>query len=111
MIKTKDCGTRNSVKFFEKRWIMQIILELYNEEKREKGFNELKRKLHPITPKILSEKLDELEKEGLISKNINISTKFPRSEYYLTESGMDFVNMIIPVFEQWVLKWNFTDKS
>jgi DNA-binding HxlR family transcriptional regulator len=82
---------------------------LYKGEKKEKRFNELKRKLAYITPKIFSERLTELEEEGLIANKIDDSTNLPKSEYYLTESGMDFVK-IIQSIKLWGLKWKFQNE-
>ena len=57
-----------------------------------------------ITPKVLSVRLRELEKEGLISKKIDAS-KFPvKCEYSLTKSGIDFINIIQDI-KNWALKW------
>lgn len=93
-----------------KRWTIHILLELHKGEKKEKRFNELKRKLGYITPKILSERLTELENEGLIIKTIDESTNPPKSEYCLTESGMDFVG-IIKAIKSWGLKWKFQNEA
>ncbi|AKB25782.1 Transcriptional regulator, HxlR family [Methanosarcina sp. MTP4] len=93
-----------------KRWTIHILLELYKGEKKEKRFNELKRKLGTITPKTLSERLTELEQEGLIEKNLDNSTNPPKSEYFLTESGMDFIKIIMGI-KRWGLKWKFKNKE
>ncbi|MDD2613643.1 MAG: helix-turn-helix domain-containing protein [Methanosarcina sp.] len=106
----KDCTVYKTMNIIGKRWTIHILLELHKGEKKEKRFNELKRKLGNITPKILSERLMELEVEGLITKKVDDSTKPPRSEYCLTESGMDFVK-IIQAIKRWGLKWKFQDEE
>ncbi len=93
-----------------KRWTIHILLELYKGEKKEKGFNELKRKLGGITPKILSTRLIELESEGLIVKESDNSTVPCRSEYFLTESGEDFIQVIQGI-KKWGTKWRFKDSE
>lgn len=106
----KDCTVYKTMNIIGKRWTIHILLELYKGEKKGKRFNELKRKLGCITPKILSERLTELEVEGLIGKNVDDSSNPPKSEYYLTESGKDFVK-IIQAIKKWGLKWKFQNKE
>src|SRR5271157_5622131 len=59
----KDCTVYKTMNIIGKRWTIHILLELHKGEEKEKRFNELKRKLGYITPKILSERLTELEHE------------------------------------------------
>ncbi len=106
----KDCTVYKTMNIIGKRWTIHILLELHKGEKKEKRFNELKRKLVYITPKILSERLTELEEEGLIANKIDDSTNLPKSEYYLTESGVDFVK-IIQAIKLWGLKWKFQNED
>ncbi len=106
----KDCTVYKTMNIVGKRWTIHILLELYKGENKEKRFNELKRKLGNITPKTLSERLTELEKEGLIGKNLDNSTNPPKSEYFLTESGMDFIKIIMGI-KKWGLKWKFKNKE
>lgn len=54
-----------------------------------KGFNALLKEIPKITPRTLSLRLKELEKGGLISKNIAVGAKI-RIEYRLTEKGEKF---------------------
>jgi len=59
-----------------------------------------------ITPKVLSLRLKELEKEGLINKRIDASSFPVKCEYSLTKSGLDFVGIIKDI-KKWSLKWKF----
>ena len=60
--------------------------------------------MEDITPKVLSARLRELEKEGLITRRVDAS-KFPvKTEYALTDSGMDFIPIIRQI-KTWALKW------
>jgi len=57
-----------------------------------------------LTPKVLSERLKELEEEGIIIPRVN-TTAFPvRNEYTLTESGLGIIEIIRDI-ERWALKW------
>ncbi|MFH5187375.1 winged helix-turn-helix transcriptional regulator [Paenibacillus sp. TAB 01] len=53
-----------------------------------KTFNEIKQGLLTISANILSERLRQLEEDGLIVSNL-YSSHPPRYEYELTESGRD----------------------
>ena len=101
-----DCTIFKTLDIVGKKWSLLILLELYRGEAKDKRFNELKRGLKGITPKILSLRLSELEDQGLIEKNID-NTKVPiKCEYSLTESGEDFI-YIIQEIKNWGLKWKF----
>lgn len=106
----KKCTVYQTMNIVGKRWTIHILLELYKGEKKEKGFNELKRKLGGITPKILSARLVELESEGLIVKQTDNSTVPGRSEYFLTESGEDFIHVIQEI-KRWGTKWKFRNSE
>lgn len=93
-----------TVKYLTRKWTFLIILELYKGQKYTRRFSELKEALEEITPKILSERLKELEEEGIITKKID-ATSFPvKCEYTLTESGLDLINIIKDI-KTWALKW------
>ena|SRR3989338_98468 len=99
----QDCTIYKTANFIGKRWTLLILLELYKGPKL-KRYSEIKAGLKEITPKILSARLKELEKEGLITKKIDAS-QFPvKCEYALTKSGEDFIK-IIQDMKKWALKW------
>ena len=87
----KNCVLYKTVNIVGKRWTIHILLELYKGEKKEKGFNELKRRLGGVTPRILSARLIELE-------------------YYLTESGEEFIKVIQEI-KKWGSKWKFSNNE
>jgi DNA-binding HxlR family transcriptional regulator len=100
----QDCTIYKTANFIGKRWTMLILLELYKGESKWKRYSEIKRSMEEITPKILSQRLKELEKEGLITKKIDAS-EFPvKCEYSLTNSGDAFVKIIQDI-KKWALKW------
>jgi DNA-binding HxlR family transcriptional regulator len=102
----KDCTIYRTVGFISKRWSLLILLALHRNKKR---YTEIKKELRTITPKMLSQRLKELEAENLISKKID-TNKFPvKCEYALTESGEDFINIIMDI-KQWALKWKLKNK-
>jgi DNA-binding HxlR family transcriptional regulator len=100
----EGCTVNRTVKYISRKWTLLILLELYKGECHKRRFSELKNSLEGITQKVLSLRLKELEREGLI-ENIVDSRSFPiKSEYTLTESGLEIIN-IIKDMKQWALKW------
>ena len=98
------CTVNLTVKYLTKKWTLLIILELYKGEDYTRRFSELKDALTEITPKILSERLKELEEEGIVTKKVDASSFPVRCDYTLTESGIDLVNVIRDI-KRWALKW------
>ncbi|MFH0874897.1 MAG: helix-turn-helix domain-containing protein [archaeon] len=106
----KNCTIFKTASFIGKRWTLLILLELYKGQSKWKRYSDLKKKIEDITPKILSLRLRELEKEKMITKKID-ATNFPiKCEYSLTKSGEEFIN-IIKQMKSWALKWNINHKN
>jgi DNA-binding HxlR family transcriptional regulator len=100
----ESCTVNLTVKYLTKKWTLLIILELYKGEKHTRRFSELRDSLGEITQKILSERLKELEEEGIVTKKVD-ATIFPvKSEYTLTTSGLELVEIIRGI-KMWALKW------
>lgn len=82
-----------------KRWTTLILYQLLEGPQR---FNEIESAL-PVSGRLLSERLKELEKEGLVERKV-----FPevpiRVEYSLTEKGMALKGAIREV-EKWSQTW------
>lgn len=98
------CTVNQTVKYLTKKWTLLIILELYKGDNYTLRFSELKDALADITPKILSERLKELEEEGIVLKTVD-ATSFPvRCDYTLTESGLELID-IIKAIKTWALTW------
>jgi len=87
-----------------KKWTLCILHELYKGQMCGKRFNELKDHLEDITPKTLSARLKELEKEEMITKTVD-STSFPvKCEYSLTKKGEELIE-VIQMLKIWGNKW------
>ena len=100
----ETCTVNLTVKYLTKKWTLLVILELYKGANYTRRFSDLKDALHGITQKVLSERLRELETEGIVKKSVD-ATSFPvKSEYTLTESGLELVNVIRGI-KMWALKW------
>ena len=85
-----------------------MLDSLYKGDKHTRRFSELKNCLDGITQKVLSARLKELNKEGLIENRVD-DRSFPvKSEYVLTESGLEIID-IVKDMKRWALKWKITN--
>src|ERR671926_1485353 len=97
----EGCEIANIWEVLGRRWSLLIIKNLCN--KKVIRFNELKRALSGISSTVLSERLLELEREGLVSKKIYPEVP-PRVEYSLTPQAKE-LEAIIKELARWALKW------
>lgn len=97
------CPVEGVLSIVSKKWAICIV-SLLGKKGRGYRFNELKRKLDGISPKVLSERLKELKSEGLINRKVEESVP-PKVEYKLTKEGMELHNSIRPLVK-WVKKVN-----
>ncbi|MFF3102809.1 winged helix-turn-helix transcriptional regulator [Viridibacillus arvi] len=88
-----------SMDLIGKRWMGLILYQLLEGPQR---FNEIESSM-PISGRLLSERLKELEKEGLVERHVY--TEVPvRVEYTLTEKGQGLKDAINEI-ENWSKKW------
>ena len=99
-----QCTVNLTVKYLTKKWTLLIILELFKGDNYTRRFSELRRSLPEITPKILSERLQELEAEGIITNTVDASVIPVRSEYTLTPAGIELME-IVKAIKYWALTW------
>jgi DNA-binding HxlR family transcriptional regulator len=98
----EKCGILNIWDVLGRRWSLLILKNLSS--KNLVRFNELKRSLKDISNTVLSDRLSELEKEGLITKK-NISRNTPlKVEYRLTTKAKD-LEPILQSLDRWCEKW------
>ena len=79
----KDCGIEKTMKIIGRKWTVLILRDIFDDKKR---FGELLSSLEGISPKTLSLRLKDLEKNKLISKKIYKEIPL-HVEYSLTEKG------------------------
>lgn len=98
-----SCTVYKTMEYLSKRWAILILHELYkgNEWKR---FSEIQRSMKEVTPKILTERLRELESEGLIEKRVDTSVVPIKSEYRLTPASIELMQ-VVHQLKMWALKW------
>ena len=88
---SKDCPARLFFERLAERWILLIIGQLRDEQP--KRFSELKRQVQGISQKVLSQKLKQLERDGLISRKV-FATMPITVEYQLTDLGIGFAQTV-----------------
>lgn len=90
---TIRCPINNTFKIMGKKFTVLILRNMmYLNQTR---FNKLLDSIEEINAKILSTRLKEMEKDGLIERKIYHESPI-RIEYYMTEKGM----ALAPVLEQ-----------
>ncbi len=91
-IETVDGCIKSCLAVLGNKWTALILRDLSGGPRR---FTELQRSLSNISPRSLSQRLDDLEMHQIIIKK-QFAEAPPRVEYTLTEKGRDF----IPVLKQ-----------
>ena len=72
-------------------------------------FSDLQIRIANITPKVLTERLKELEREELIGHRMDASEVPIKSEYRLTPAGSELTDIILEI-KMWALKWKINNK-
>lgn len=98
---TQGCEIASVWEVLGKRWSLLILKNFC--EKEVIRFNELKRALTGISSTVLSDRLLELEREGLISKKIYPEIP-PRVEYRITSQARE-LESILRELGKWVSRW------
>ena len=86
------CGVTFAMTLLTGRWKINVLWMLKNGVNR---YGLMKSKIAGISEKMLTQRLKELEDEGLIIRN-DFKTIPPRVEYSLTEAGL----LLAPILEQ-----------
>lgn len=95
-----DYSIRKALNVLGGKWTFLIIGKLFEGTKR---FGELRKSLDGISPKTLSERLKELERNGLVTRTA-YPTVPPTVEYTLTIKGKSLKNIIREI-ELWGAQW------
>ena len=84
-----------------KKWNGLIVFSLMDGPKK---FNEMEKFINGISPRMLTERLKELELDEIVIKRVYPTTPV-RIEYELSEKGIDLSNTYDAIGE-WAEKWN-----
>lgn len=85
------CGVARGLDAVGERWSMLVVRELVFSPKR---FNDLRRGLGGVSPNVLSQRLSELERDGIVQRRV-AGPPVGAAVYELTDSGRD----LVPVLE------------
>jgi DNA-binding HxlR family transcriptional regulator len=104
---SNKCEVANIWEVLGKRWSLLILKNLSTKEVIR--FNELKKVLSGISSTVLSERLLELEREGLVSKKIYPEIP-PKVEYSLTRRAKE-LEVILKELGRWVNRWKAPEEA
>jgi len=106
-MKGEKCEVIDIWQILGKRWSLHILKNLSTNENVR--FNGLKRLIPDISSTVLSQRLLELEREGLITKKIYSEIPI-RVEYSLTPRSKE-LETILQQLSNWIAKWNAHEKK
>ncbi len=104
-VAVESCPVFIASNILGKRWTILILQSLMRESARlGLRFNQLQKDLEWISPKVLTERLRELETEGILDRNVDASTIPPKVSYKLTIKGQD-LRGVLTLMQQWGSKY------
>jgi DNA-binding HxlR family transcriptional regulator len=87
----KSCPIETTFKIIGKKWAILIIREMFRGTAQ---FNRFLENIEGITPKVLTERLRELQKFGIVRRRI--VSEYPiRVEYEMTDLGKEFEPVLL----------------
>jgi DNA-binding HxlR family transcriptional regulator len=84
------CPVRKTADILDHKWVTLIVRDLLTGAKR---YSELAQSLAGISPKVLSDRLQQLERQGLLTRTV-FPTVPPSTEYALTPLGQQLEGVI-----------------
>ncbi len=87
----RSCPIETTFKIIGKKWTVLIVREMLRGTKQ---FNRFLENIEGITPKVLTERLRELQKLGIVKRRI-VSEYPVRVEYEMTELGKEFEPVLL----------------
>lgn len=87
----KSCPIETTFKIIGKKWAILIIREMFRGTTQ---FNRFLENIEGITPKVLTQRLRELQKFGIVRRRI--VSEYPiRVEYEMTDLGKEFEPVLL----------------
>ena len=83
----RDCASRVVLDRIGDRWTVLVVVALADGRLR---FSELRARIEGITPKVMTQTLRALERDGIITREVFAEVP-PRVEYELTALGRDLL--------------------
>jgi len=95
----EDCAPRRVLELFSVKWTSMVLHALHTLHGGTCRTGVLQRSLPGISKKMLTQTLREMERDGLVSRQV-FDVVPPRVEYSLTPLGVEFVEPIEMLY-QW----------
>ncbi len=89
-----------AVRVLGKRWTPLVVRALLGGPRR---FTEIRDYVGSISDRLLSQRLKELEREGIVQKRV-VSTTPVRIEYALTDKGKE-LQQVVEAIQRWADRW------
>lgn len=86
----KECASRVVLSRIGDRWTVLVVSALAGGRLR---FSELRTRIEGVTPKVLTQTLRALERDGILTRTVYAEVP-PRVEYELTDLGRDLLGPI-----------------
>lgn len=96
-----SCPVSRALKIVGTRWTALILRDLLLHESRR--FQDFQEGLVGISPAMLSERLKQLERDGVVERRF-YSQNPPRAEYILTQKGRD-LGPVVAAMRDWGEKY------
>jgi DNA-binding HxlR family transcriptional regulator len=99
----QPCVAHRAIAVLQEKWVMYIVHALLNGTC---GFNELSRRVGGCNSATLTQRLEQLEKLGIISKTTDqdANAKLARSIYCLTDAGRE-LQTVMEAIDAWGRKY------
>jgi len=97
---TGFCPVHESINLLQEKWVLHIIRSLLAGPS---GFNALSRSVGGVNTTTLAQRLEQLERLGIIDKVIE-STMPPKTRYELTQTGYE-LQTVIDSIDAWARKY------
>jgi DNA-binding HxlR family transcriptional regulator len=92
-----DCPSQSILALIGSKWSMLVLCSLRAGPRRT---GELKRRLHGVSAKMLTQTLRELERHGIVERE-DFGEVPPRVEYRLSALGRSLASLVVEI-ENWV---------
>ncbi|MHA1934019.1 MAG: winged helix-turn-helix transcriptional regulator [Candidatus Thorarchaeota archaeon] len=108
-IAVENCPVFVTSQILGKRWTI-LILQALMMPKAGQGirFSEIQKNLEWISPKVLTQRLRELEKENVLTRKVDASSIPPKVSYQLTAKGEELRD-VLTMMQQWGMKYGSSD--
>ncbi len=90
------CQMSDTLQLVGNKWVLVILIRLSGGTKR---FGELQKSIAEISPKMLTQQLKKMEKEGIVNRKVYAEIP-PKVEYSLTDKG----KALGPVMDK-IIEW------